>query len=492
MRFLAARQDVPASEIELAYLSPLVRPITPIKPKPDLPGNDAQVTTLPGFTGERLKLPASIMPTALTWMADGSMAFTSLKGHVFIARDEDGDGLEDRLIEFEEGLPAPFGVLADGDDLLVATKADLLRLRDLDGDGRCDERIVEADGWGYTDNYHDWTTGPVRDAEGNLYLALGSDYQQEERPRSTTRWRGKVIRVATNGEVEPVADELRFPQGIAIDPKGRLFVTDQQGVANTFNEINHIQEGAHYGVKGLTDPDDERPETLPAVQVPHPWTRSVNGLFFLPENMPGPLTPFAGHGIGCEYNGKFLVRISFDEVNGQLQGAAYEFSHPTWENEQQTFLGPICGGVSPSGDLYIGSIYDSGWLGGPNVGEIVLLHANGDSLPNGIREIRATPDGFEVEFIRPVDRNAAANPESFSLSGYTRVWEGAYATPDSGRYAPQIESVNLSPNGRTVRLRIDELRERYVYEIRASFPDVNGSELFPNTGHYTMNRVPSR
>src|SRR5690606_1727708 len=139
------------------------------KPRPELPRYDAPVTTLPGFTGQRLKLPTSVMPTAIGWTSDGRLAFTSLKGHVFLAHDSDSDGLEDDLVAFEEGLAAPFGILADGDSLLVAHKPELLRLRDSDGDGRADEREIIADGWGYTDNYHDWTTGPVRDKEGYLY-----------------------------------------------------------------------------------------------------------------------------------------------------------------------------------------------------------------------------------------------------------------------------------------------------------------------------------
>ena len=66
-----------------------------------------------------LPLPGSIMPTALTWtdrelpgIPKGTLVFTSLKGHVYLAKDTDGDGLEDSLTAFEEGLAAPYGVLA--------------------------------------------------------------------------------------------------------------------------------------------------------------------------------------------------------------------------------------------------------------------------------------------------------------------------------------------------------------------------------------------
>ena len=420
-----------------------------------------------------------------------ALAFTSLKGHVYLATDTDGDRIEDSLDMFEEGLAAPFGIMADGDSLLVAHKPELIRLEDADGDGRADKRTIVADGWGYTDNYHDWLTGPVQDREGNLYLALGSDYQQPERPSERSLWRGKVLKVdptKPRGErVEPFGHELRFPQGIAIDGQDRLFVTDQQGVANTFNEINHVLAGRHYGVEAMHEEDRNVPETRAAVQVPHPWTRSVNGLIFLPDDLEGPLAPFAGHGVGAEYNSKFLIRISLQEVGGELQGATYYLSRPTWEDEANTFLGPMCVALGPTGDLYVGSIHDSGWLGGQNTGEIVRLSPNGEQLPNGIRELRATPDGFEIEFLRPIDAVRAKDAANYSLSGYTRVWEGSYATPDSGRYSPRIESITTSKDGRTVTLAVDELRETYVYEVNCS---KLAESLFPATGHYTMNRIP--
>ncbi len=153
--------------------------------------------------------------------------------------------------------------------------------------------------------------------------------------------------------------------------------------------------------------------TPPAIQIPHPWTRSVNGICFLPRSLPGNARfgSLAGQGIGCEYNGRFLVRFTLQEVDGTVQGAVYPFSRPTDEDSPSVsdarspdsdahgFIGPLCCAVSPGGDLFIGGIQDSGWLGGANVGEIVRLRPNGRTS-NGIREIRATPHGFEIHIFR--------------------------------------------------------------------------------------------
>jgi hypothetical protein len=153
-------------------------------------------------------------------------------------------------------------------------------------------------------------------------------------------------------------------------------------------------------------------------------------------------------------------------------------------------VGPICGAVAPNGDLLIGSIHDSGWLGGLNVGEIVRLRPNG-KLPNGIRELRATADGFEIRFLSPIDRAAAGNPANFSIGGYTRKWQGAYATPDSDRYRVKVKSAKVSGDARTVRLHVDRLERGYVYEVTCAKIGTNAKmTLWPDSGHYTMASIP--
>lgn len=455
-----------------------------------VPAQIEPVSAVPGYDGVRLPIAMSIMPTAITWRSDGTLAFCSLKGQVYLARDTDGDGIEDKLTLFEEGLAAPYGLIADGHDLIVAHKPELLRLRDTDGDGRADVREVIGEGWGYTEDYHDWTTGIVRDSKGNLYVGTGSDYAKPGRDREKSKWRGKVLRIDKTGRVTPLAHAFRYPTGLAITPDDQIFVSDNQGVQNTFNEINHLVEGASYGVPSLFEENPKAPATSPAIQVPHPWTRSVNGLFFLPRANGDAAHPFAGHGIGCEYDSRFLVRFTVQPVGDTFQGAVYPLSVSTPAGSREGFLGTLCGAVSPKGDIFIGSIYDSGWLGGPNIGDIVRLRPNG-KLPAGIREIRAAADRFLISFTAPVDKSAAARRESYEISGYTRKWQGSYATPDAGRHQLTVESVDVAPDGLSVVLHVAKQQPGHVYEITCGkVGPASQPVLWPTIGHYTLNVVP--
>ena len=446
------------------------------------------VRAAPGYDGVRLPLPRSIMPTAITWTADGTLAFCSLKGQVFLAKDTDSDGVEDKLTTFEEGLAAPYGLIADGKDLIVAHKPELLRLRDTDGDGRADVREVLADGWGYTEDYHDWTTGIVRDSKGNLYVGTGSDYAKPGRDREKSKWRGKVLRIDPKGKVTPMGHAFRYPTGLAITPEDQVFVSDNQGVQNTFNEINHLVEGASYGVPSLFEEHPDAPATPPAIQVPHPWTRSVNCIFFLPQTT-SP-TAFAGHGIGCEYDLRFLVRFTLQRVGKTYQGAVYPFSQSTPADSREGFTGTLCGAVSQRGDIYTGSIHDSGWLGGTNVGDIVRLRPNG-KLPAGIREIRAAESRFLISFTAAIDKSAARKTENYEISGYTRKWQGTYATPDSGQHQLEVQSVDVAADGLSVVVHTSGQQVGHVYEITVGKIGPAGqATLWPGTGYYTLNQMP--
>ncbi|MFQ5730731.1 MAG: hypothetical protein ACE5KM_02130, partial [Planctomycetaceae bacterium] len=470
-----------------------------IKPKLQLRKPET-VNTVPGFDGIRLPISRAIMPTAMTWTKTGRFAFTSLKGHVFIARDSNSDGVEDRLRTFAEGLSAPYGIIPTVKDFFVAHKPELLWLVDNDEKGLAEMGNVQATGWGYNDNYHDWTCGIVRDKKGNLYVGLGSDYAQKNRPKEQSRWRGKVLRISPGGKITPVGHSFRYPTGLAMNHEGEIFVSDNQGVQNTFNEINHLQMGKHYGVPSRHETNRNAPVTPPAIQIPHPWTRSVNGIFFLPVRAPLRVAAkrksyfireFAGHGIGCEYDNRFLIRFTLQKVDGVYQGACYAFSKPNAGVGKTNFLGPLCGGVAPDGAIYIGSISDSGWLGGRNTGDIVRLVPNG-KLPNGIRELRVTKDGFEIEFIRPVNRVAALKPGSYSISGYTRIWKGSYATPDSGRHTLAVKSVTISKDNKTVQLTVPNRRAGgYLYEVGVGKIGAKPqAELWPASGYYTLHRIP--
>ncbi|HVA51721.1 MAG TPA: c-type cytochrome [Pirellulales bacterium] len=505
-RFVALSHADEAAPLaaEVVYLSSAVPPGAPLAPPTAMPEAPVRLNVVPGYDAVRLPLPRSEMPTGLAWRDDGALFFCSLKGGVWLARDTDADGIEDRVQLVADGLPAPYGIACRGETIDVAAKYGLVRLSQFDNDGRARRAEVVASGWGYTDDYHDWTIGLPRDADGNYYIGLPC--QQDNRTPAEAYLRGGVVRLrATKATVdrprlfdlEPISAGIRFPMGLAIDRDGELFATDNQGNYNPFNELNHLRQGARYGFinKLEVKPGFQPPFEEPAIAIPHPWTRSVNGICFLytPETVHkasdgSAFGPFEGQLIGCEFDTRRLIRMSLERIGGTYQGAAYPFSIEPAPGEP-TFEGPVVCAVSPEGDLYVGNLRDSGWGGGQNTGSIVRLRPNG-SVPVGIAEVRALHDGFAIDFTAPVDGGRAADASNYSVSSYRRITTPAYGGPDVDRESEPIVTVELSADGRRASLRLKRLRAGFVYEFQLKNLAGDNQKFFPAEAHYTLRMAP--
>lgn len=449
------------------------------------------VAVAPGFTAERLPLTAEIMPSGFAWRPDGQLVFSTLKGQVFAVTERDAS-----LTLLADGLPTPYGVNTGPDYVDVSAKYAVLRIR-----GHAVETV--ASGWGYTADYHDWAVGLPRNDRGEYFL--GIPCEQDRRSPAAARYHGNVLRLVPRPpsaddprlfSLEPVSAGHRFPMGLALDRRGELFVTDNQGNYNPFNELNHVRPGVHFGfINSLERGKPVPPLTPPAIDIPHPWTRSVNGICFLdtPPELRARLGrdvfgPLEGHLIGCEYDTRRLVRMTLQRVGDTFQGAAYPLSIPP-ADPRNGFLGPIVCAVSPRGELYVGSIRDSGWGAGNNVGEIVRVHVEPDRLPCGIAEVRAVADGFTIDFFRPVDRDRTASAENYAIQSYRRESTPAYGGRDLDRRTEQVKSVTVSDDARRVTLRLAELRPGFVYEFRLKDLSTDNS-FHPAEAHYTLRVVP--
>ena len=484
-----------SSEILTDEYHPVEVKLPPIAP--------VKLDVVPGFDTVQLPLSAEEMPTGLTWRRDGTMLFSSLKGRVCLARDTNKDGLEDTIVPLSDDFAAPYGLNVNSDSIDVINKYGLVRLFDDNGDEIIDRSQVVADDWGYTTDYHDWAVGLPRDREGRYYVAFPC--QQDQRTPAAAHRRGSVIRLTPNHsersrpfDIEHLTMGHRFPMGIAINHDQAVFVSDNQGNYTPFNELNHLQTGRRYGFinKLEVQPDFNPPFIPPAVSIPHPWTRSVNGICFLytPEDVRKKLNrdrfgPFEGHLIGCEFNGLSLVRLSLEHIGGEYQGAIYPLSVPPLEG-QPTFEGPVSCAIGPTGDIYVGNMLDSGWGGGQNTGSIVRMRPT-DHWPAGIAEARSRADGFELDFTQALDRAKLSEPASYAVRSYRRIATPAYGGNDVDERTEVVQQITVAPDGRRVSLKLNNLRAGFVYELRVIGLTVDGRPLHPAEAHYSLNHIPT-
>ncbi|MGB7326884.1 MAG: hypothetical protein WBD31_18555 [Rubripirellula sp.] len=467
------------------------------------PSMKRDLDCVPGYEAIRLPLPIPVMPISFAWSPEGEMFIGSLKGNILQAVDSDGDDLPDRYDAISDELPTPYGLHYGPEGLVALAKFGLVRLTKPTDAGTAWQTTVLADGWGYTSDYHDWAVGLEIDSQGNYYMALPC--QQDDRSEAAAHLRGHALKLVPNSDsqaarsyrIESIAAGLRFPMGIALNGGGDLFTTDNQGNYNPFNELNHLRLGKRYGfINKLENKDGFSPPfESPAINLPHPWTRSVNGMCFLQtpaELRKSSYEPrfgrFEGHLIGCEMNNRALIRMTLQQVGDTFQGAAYLFSELPSDGKVG-FEGPIVCDISPSGDLYVGNLVDSGWGGGQNTGSVVRLRPNGE-LPLGIAEVRASSTGLVVDFTEAVDATKALRRDNYSIRSYRRTATPAYGGDDEDERDEAIQQIRISEGGLRIELDLEDLRAGYVYELNVAAIGPNDENLFPSQAHYTMRAIP--
>lgn len=113
-------------------------------------------------------------------------------------------------------------------------------------------------------------------------------------------------------------------------------------------------------------------------------------------------------------------------------------------------------------------------------------------MPFEILAIRAMPDGFELEFTKPVDAVTAKDVASYKIKTFLYEYHHEYGSPVINQGEGDIKAIEVSSDKMKVRLVIDGMKEGYIHEV-----DVNGIRsaienvpLLHDIGYYTLNEIP--
>jgi hypothetical protein len=474
------------------------------------------VTSKPSYETVAYVPPAGLKfeVTGIARLPDGRVALALRKGEIWLLQHPDADPSNPQAVGYKRiasGLHEALGLTWHNGALFTMQRSELTRLRDLNGDDVIDDYECAAKGWGVSGNYHEYAYGPVADHQGNLWFTLnatlgGGVKMPGHRPPDNP-WRGWALRLTPTGDLEPMSAGFRSPSGLGVNADGDVFATDQQGNWWGTNPVLHLRKGAFFGHKASLV-DVNRPEspvrhpgeieeggtvaeaaqrssgyTLPAVWLPYPKLgQSATGIAC--DVSAGKFGPFAKQLFVGEFTLSRINRVFLEKIGGEYQGAAFGFL-----NHLQ--CGPVRLEFLPDGSLLCGET-NRGWnSSGTRSFGLERIRYTG-IVPFEVREMRAQPDGFILEFTKPLDAKTAADPASYSGSSFSYTYQQKYGSPEIDPQPIVITSATLLADGKSVQLHCTGLRERYVHELHVKGVRCRGGEPIANpAAYYTLNRIPA-
>lgn len=462
------------------------------------------------YSIEKIGMPPGLSAEvgALAFLPNGKLVACFHRGEVYLYDPE-----KKTWTLFAEGLHDPLGVLpVSNTEMLIMQRPELTRLRDTDGDGQADDFQTVTDDFGMSGNYHEFAFGPVKDAQGNLYVALnvasnGSGIRSELRGKfspqsplssrmySAVPWRGWVMKVTPDGKMTPFASGFRSPNGLGFDAEGHLWVPDNQGDWIGTSPLYNVEAGKFYGhVASLSWQQGETRETL-KIPVTELDAKRTRGSVLFPQGIMGnsptqPLLdstggkfgPFAGQMLIGDHNRARVMHIMMETVDGQLQGACA----PAVDGGS----GGMPGGVNrlawaPDGALWVGHT-SHGW--GPSTG-ISRVKWNG-KVPLDVKEMHLTKKGFELVFTKPVEAETAAAVGNYHFKRYYYEYHPAYGAPQGDLEEVPVTSATVSSDRTRVTVEFPTLKAWRVYELHLEgLKDDEGAGVLNPLICYTCNHL---
>ena len=459
------------------------------------------ITSIPAPDG------AVVEGGAIELLPNGRVAVCTRRGQIWTIENADKHpNIPAKWTLFAEYLHEPLGLAWKDGWLYAIQRPEVTRMKDEDGDGRADIFETVNDDWGISGNYHEYNFGSRFDEEGNLWLALcltGSF-------TSESMYRGWVLRVNEDGTMIPTASGVRSPGGIGFNAAGDVFYTDNQGAWNGSSSLKWVKPGSFQGnpngniwfelAKGaagarpVDPPYDEKGSRTdternniseympPAVILPHQRVgNSPTGIE--PDLSGGKFGPFAGQTFVGEQTHSKIHRVFLEKVNGIYQGAMFPFL----EGFESGNIGVR---ISKDGKLYT-SGSNRGWgARGGKLYNFERVDWTGE-IPFEIHEMRAKPDGFELTFTQPINKETATD-DAFSMEAFTYIYQKAYGSPEVDQVEPEVTVASVAEDGMSLKLKVEPLTKGHVHALTVDgLLSAEGKHpLLHPEAYYTLNEIP--
>ncbi|MEN7550951.1 c-type cytochrome [Rapidithrix thailandica] len=465
----------------------------------------------------------------LAVLPNGDLGISTRRGDIYIV--ENPTGRQPYFRKFASGLHEVLGLAYKDGALYCAQRGELTKLQDTNMDGKADV-LETVCAWPLSGHYHEYSYGPKLAPDGSFFVSGNVAFGSEEwwRGESRVPWRGWVMKIDEKGQIEPWATGMRSPCGLGMID-GELFYTDNQGDWFGSGGIWHVTKGAFTGhpaglrwanhpnspvsltpeefytkadkrqVKDehgryikpenvvnedfvtLYDLKKEFPEIkLPAVWLPHGIQGISNSeIVKIPE---GTFGPFSGQILVGDQGQSKIMRVYMEKVKGEFQGASWDFR----SGFQSGVLRMAWAG---DGSLFVGET-NRGWGSAGEANEGLQRLVWNQRTPFEMRTVKAKPDGFEIEFTKPVDKSLAEDLASYSAHSFIYKYHPVYGSPPVKNKEHKIKGVKVAEDGMTVRIIVDSLQQYHIHALSLDGIREKGTSysLVHPTVYYTLNTIP--
>ena len=464
----------------------------------------------------------------LAVLPNGDLGVSTRRGDVYII--ENPTSARPFFRKYATGLHEVLGLVYKDGALYAAQRGELTRMLDTNNDGKAD-RFETVYAWPLSGNYHEYSFGPKVAPDGSFIVSANLGFPHPWwHAVSLVPWRGWMLRITEDGKMEPYATGMRSPAGLSMID-GEVFYTENQGDWVGSGGIWQVNEGdftAHPGGLRWTDMPNSpvdlkieqiheridprhdkdakgehvKPENragdefvtmadmkktipnlkLPAVWLPHGiYGISNSEIVKIPE---GHFGPFEGQLLVGDQGQSKIMRVFMEKVNGEYQGAAMDFRAGFQS-------GVLRMAWAKDGSLFVGET-NRGWGSAGDANQGLQRLVWNKYVPFEMRAIRAMPDGFEIEFTKPVDKESAEDLASYAVESFIYKYHAVYGSPPVNLEKNPVKAVKVSDDGMKARIVVDNLRKNYIHHI--TLDGVRAKEnyysLVHPTAYYTLNNIP--
>ena len=154
--------------------------------------------------------------------------------------------------------------------------------------------------------------------------------------------------------------------------------------------------------------------------------------------------------------------------------------------------------MAADGNLYVGGGKVKAWAANaPAFHSLERISFKG-KVPFEVNSVKALPDGFELTFTQPVDKESAGAIDGFDVWQYKYKFHKSYGSPEFDHEGQKdsftvinVKGASVSKDGLKVSLKLDGQKSGYVTAVRGlDIRSEAGAKLWHDTFYYTLNRIP--